>query len=516
VTTRAQHTRTDWGIALGVTAIALAVYLVTLAPGLTFAHNGSDGGDLIAAAYTLGVPHPTGYPTYTLLAWLFSRLPLGTIAYRVNLLSAFCAALAVGLFYLVDRTLAAPDDASRTSRAISAAAALTLAFSSLLWSQAVISEVYALLTLFATLLLWLLLRWRRGGGDGWLWAAGLALGLGLGNHITLIFFVPAAAYLLWPERDRRLRPRVWLPTLGLLLSGLLVYAYLPLAAAHRPPVNWGDPRTWKGFWWVVSAKQYQGFAFGLPTVQVPNRLGNWALLLGEQFGWWGLVLALFGGRQVWQQDRRLTKFTLIWGGLVAVYAFFYDTGDSYVYLLPVMMLLALGWAAGVRGILTLAAQRSRTRQQIALIALLLLPLGSLALHWQANDLHGDWSSHTYAYRLLEPVAPDSLIIVRGDEPTFALWYAVYAEGARPDVAIVNGPMLAFIWYREHVRHLYPDLVVGEPTGLPITWDDLVHNLAADNLPYRPVYLTDPKEEWADWFETSEEGRVPIYRVEAVH
>lgn len=511
-----RRTRIDLLGALGVTAIALGVYVATLAPGLTFAHNGSDGGDLIAAAYTLGVPHPTGYPTYTLLAWLFSRLPLGTIAYRVNLLSALCAALVGGIFYLVDRLLAAPEDETWTSRAVSAAAALTLAFSSLLWSQAVISEVYTLLLLFAALLLWLILRWRSGDGDPFLWAAGLALGLGLGNHLTLIFIAPAAAYLLWPERRRWLRLRAWLPTLVLLLSGLLVYVYLPLAAAHRPPVNWGDPRTWQGFWWVVSAKQYQGFAFGLPTIQVPNRLGNWALLFGEQFGWWGLVLALFGGWQLRRREQRLVQFALIWGGLVAVYAFFYDTGDSYVYLLPVMMLLALGWAEGVRRLVQMAGQRSYRWGRIALVVLLLLPLGSLALHWQANDLRGDWSDHTYAYQLLEPVEPDSLIVVRGDQPTFALWYAVYAEGARPDVAIVNGPMLAFIWYRQHVRHLYPDLVVGEPTGQPITWDDLVHNLVADNLPQRAVYLTDPKEAWADWFETEPEGRVPIERVTAVH
>ena len=73
----------------------LPIYLATLAPGLTFEHYGTDGGDLITAARTLGVPHPTGYPTYTLLAWLFSHLPVGIIAYRVNLLSAISAAGAV-------------------------------------------------------------------------------------------------------------------------------------------------------------------------------------------------------------------------------------------------------------------------------------------------------------------------------------------------------------------------------------------------------------------------------------
>ena len=62
------------------------VYLATLAPDITWAYQGTDGGDLITAAYTLGVPHPSGYPTYVLMGWLFSKLPVGTIAWRFNFL----------------------------------------------------------------------------------------------------------------------------------------------------------------------------------------------------------------------------------------------------------------------------------------------------------------------------------------------------------------------------------------------------------------------------------------------
>lgn len=60
----------------------MGVYLSTLAPGLTWANDGSDGGDLIAAAYTGGVAHPTGYPLYLLLARLFQFVPLGSLADR--------------------------------------------------------------------------------------------------------------------------------------------------------------------------------------------------------------------------------------------------------------------------------------------------------------------------------------------------------------------------------------------------------------------------------------------------
>ncbi|MGD9315649.1 MAG: DUF2723 domain-containing protein, partial [Anaerolineae bacterium] len=236
--------RYGWWPALGAATVALVVYLATLAPGLTFDNFGTDGGDLIAAARTLGIPHPTGYPTYTLLAWLFTQLPVGTIAFRVNLLSAVCAAAAVGLFFRTTQHLFPWE---RFPLLLPALTSLTLAFSSLLWSQAVISEVYALLMFFAALELWLLVRWREGGPDWLLWVGAFALGLGLGNHLTLVFVVPAALVLLWPERRRWFRARVLLPAAALFVVGLGVYAYLPLAARQRPPVNWGNPQTWKGF-----------------------------------------------------------------------------------------------------------------------------------------------------------------------------------------------------------------------------------------------------------------------------
>lgn len=490
------------------------VYVLTLAPGLSFDNLGTDGGDLIAAAYNLGVPHPTGYPTYTLLAWLFTRLPVGVIAYRVNLLSAVCAAGTVAFaFHLAQRLLplAEPEPEAHTAWLLPGAAALTLAFSSLLWSHAVISEVYALLALLAALLLWLLLRWRQGGADRYLWLAALVFGLGLGNHVTLAFAAPFALILLWPERARWWRPRVFVPILCLFVAGLGVYVYLPLAARHQPPVNWGNPQTWRGFLWVVTARQYQQFAFGLDMAAVPGRLASWAALLGQQFGWWGLVLALIGGWSWWQRDRILSLAALAWMLSVAGYAFLYDTGDSHVYLMPALLFLALCWGEGAAGLVRWARPEVRSRRRLILAAVALLPLLSLGLHWRDADPDDDWQVRAYYVRALEEAEPGALILVRGDRPTFALWYGVYVEQLRPDVAIVSGPLLAFVWYRDHVRRLYPDLVVEEPRGAEVTIDDLARDMIANNLQRRPVYATDPSEAWKTGYDFVEVADAPLYR-----
>jgi len=509
---------TGWWLAIGMAGAAFAVYTATLAPGLTFMHNGADGGDLIAAARTLGIPHPSGYPTYTLLAWLATHLPAATIAYRVNLLSALCASLAAGLLCLCAQIVLA---GSRHRLALSAATGLALAFSSLLWSQAVIAEVYALLTLFAALLLWLVLSWRAGGGDAYLWLSGLTLGVGLGNHLTLIFIVPAVLVLLWPERRRWLQAGVLIPTVVLFLAGLSVYVYLPLAAAHQSPVNWGDPQSWDRFWWVVSGEPYRPNVFGLRPDEIPGRITTWATLLGDQFGWWGLVLVVAGAWS-WRQDangapslsgRHLAAAFLVWSLLSGLYALFYATTDSYVYLSPLLLPLALAWGIGADNLLHLARRIGPAWQRAALAAILLLPLGSLAMHWRAADLSDDRTVDIARQQVLDTAAPGALIVVQGDWQTFSLWYSLYAEEQRPDLAVVNGPLLAYSWYRDQMRRLYPELAVPEPADGSEPSDELVREMIAGSLAHRVVYATDPPEAWHAWFWFLKEESAPLYRAE---
>jgi hypothetical protein len=515
--------RHDGPTALLLALAALMAYAATLAPGLTIAHDGADGGDLISAAWTSGVPHPTGYPTYVLLARLFTRLPLGNVAYRVNLLSAVSAAAVVGLLYrvvrLTQRDDTLPPEPTHSGKAlllsthphrtlerwgIAVAAAMSLATSSLLWSQAVIAEVYALHALFASLLLWCCAEWQVSSRDGWLWAAGLCLGLGLGNHLTLAVVAVAGVVWLLPQWRGWLRLHTLAPAAGLCLLGLTVYTYLPLAARGDPPVNWGDPQTWRSFWWLVSGAQYRPFVFGLEASYIPGRLYQWADVLGDQFGWCGLVLVLAGLGWLWKRRRPLAVAILVLSALLAVYAFGYQPGDSYVYLLPAFLGMTLWWAEGGAYLLALvdrdwrwlAAPRSR---RLALLGLALLPLVSLSLHWGQVDLGHDWSAQMYIHVVLDErsVEPGSLLVTRRDAPTFILWYGQFVEGRRPALPIVNGPLLAFPWYRDQIRERYPELPLAPESETPET---PIRDLIQRSLPLRPVYATDPPDEWRDWFD----------------
>ncbi len=87
----------DYLASAGVFLTTFAVYLRTLCPSVYV----GDSGELIAAAYTLGIPHPPGYPIYCLVGKLFSYIPVGSIAYRLNIMSAFFASATCAMLYLI-------------------------------------------------------------------------------------------------------------------------------------------------------------------------------------------------------------------------------------------------------------------------------------------------------------------------------------------------------------------------------------------------------------------------------
>lgn len=126
-----------------------------------------------------------------------------------------------------------------------------------------------------------------------------------------------------------------------------VYLYLPLRAAQHPSINWGDPRTGSGFAWLVSARLYRQFVFALPWKYIPARVSAWSALLVQQFGWWGLFLALIGLWFWWSKDRTFCGFLAIFVVISSVYAIGYNTTDSYIYLIPSFLVMALWLGKGV-------------------------------------------------------------------------------------------------------------------------------------------------------------------------
>ncbi len=457
--------------ALAVLAGTLGVYLSTLAPGLSWANHGADGGDLITAAATLGVPHPSGYPTYTLLARLFLAVPIGSLAYRANLLSAVCAAGAAAMVtLLVCRGSAAP---RRFALVGGLVGGLAFGLSPVLWSQAVIAEVYALHALFVSLILYTLPlggAWARRAG--WDLLSGGLFGLALGNHLTTILLLPPWLFLsIWTgdgQRPAHLAERLALRLAGL-AAGLLIYLYLPLSAGRHPPVNWGLPVDWPGFGWTVSGVPYHALAFGLPTGFVLNRVEGWASLIIAQFGLVGMVGAFYGLFFGEGHGARV-KLITTWQALAfSVFAIGYNTADSYAYLLPAFMALAIWLGLGLASALaSLGAVGPRQPARLVLVSGLILTLALNAVgQLPAVDASRDTAAEAFGQAVMQQAPPGALIFTHADQDTFAAWYYRFALAQRPDTAVVVEPLLEFEWYRTNLAASASGLIV--PTQAAPSW-----------------------------------------------
>jgi len=525
------------GVLIGLFLFPFFVYLDTLAPSITWRHDGADGGDLIAAAYTLGIPHPTGYPLYVLLAKLFTFLPWGDIAYRVNLMSAFFAAATVPLVYLASSILLTPTVAPDKGPVLSTAegwsdriaapvasvtAALAFAFSPVFWSQAVIAEVYTLNAFFVALMIYLLLHCGRtrtfSNGPRLFYSLAFFYGLSLGNHLSMLLLLPAGLFLAIRGECRRfLKPKTLVAAFAFFLLGLSVYLYLPLRAAQHPPINWGDPHTGSGFSWLVTARLYRHFVFALPWKYILARVSAWSALLVQQFGWWGLFLGLIGLWFWWNKDRTFCGFSVVFVVSSSIYAIGYNTTDSYVYLIPSFLIMALWLGKGVHCVLIalreLFVRTARTVKPsstfflLSSCAFLLLPLSSLANNYGALNLNSDQTASDYGAGVLGALPANAIIIADTDPHTFALWYFHYAEGVRADVAVLNATLLQYDWYREGIRRLYPHLAIpnlGSKLMSPAV------ELIGSNIGKYPIYLTDPNPQVEAYYRLSR--RDLVYQV----
>ncbi|MDE2680481.1 MAG: DUF2723 domain-containing protein [Verrucomicrobiota bacterium] len=188
--------RCDWLAFALATVISFGVYFYTLAPDLTL----EDSGELAVGSMYAGVPHPPGYPVWTLYTWAFTKLPFGNIAWRVALSSAVAAALACGLLALMVSRSAQlmlkgiepfrelKERQRNTIGLISGiTAGLLLAFNGFMWSQAVIVEVYTLGIFTFMAVLALMMRWYFRPTERWpMYLAYFCFGLCFANHQTLL------------------------------------------------------------------------------------------------------------------------------------------------------------------------------------------------------------------------------------------------------------------------------------------------------------------------------------------
>lgn len=386
--------------------VAALVYIRTLAPGMV-AEMDVPLFQFVGRA--LGVAHNPGYPLFVLLTYPFSYLPVGSVAYRINLFSGLLGAITVSLVFLIARRLGC-----RTI--VAASAALGLAFGRVFWSQSVIAEVYTLNSAIVAGILLALLEWRDSRRAGWYWTAIGLFAIGLGNHTTIVGFVPAMAVLaLLTDRAFVLRPRAVLGACAVVLAGLLQYGFILLRTRDATAHVESPARTLPELVGVLRGRQFHDFIFIFDwrtvIVERPPLLFEW--VLRPELTLAGLALAVIG--VAWLLRRRMAEGLYLVIGFTVIFVFClnYGAADIPVFVIPALLMLWIAAAVGAEQVVRRVEARSPHMAILLAPVLLLLPAVNVSRNFATNDRSRDTDAHVTFERLFASL-PERAVLVRED------------------------------------------------------------------------------------------------------
>jgi 4-amino-4-deoxy-L-arabinose transferase-like glycosyltransferase len=432
----------EWRWSAGLFIGLLAVYALSAPATVAL----EDDGEFILAGYFLGIAHPPGYPVHTLLAFVFSQLPIGSVAYRVHLLSGVFGALASCLVYACARRL-------DVRPALAAGASLCLGLSSAYWSQAIVAEVYTLHVFLFGLALLLSLRIHQGDlrPRNFLGLAA-ATGLGLANHWPLIVLAgPALLPLVW----RQWRALLRLPVICLgSVAAAAPYAWMMLRSQQQPTLSFYGPLESLGeLWHFILRTGYAGVDHN-PMAGWADRMQFGQFVAGEwvqQFTLAGAALSIAGLHWLWQRRHLAIATALAWS-VVAVcsllvanldFEYFAQSAAAFrVYPLTAYFATALLLACGLEALTLWVAGRTHVQAAGGLIAAALvagLAVTSGPVNWRSGD---DWGE-AYARAIFHETPADAVLIPGSDWAANTLGYLHFVEGYCPECTLLHGQGLLY-------------------------------------------------------------------------
>jgi hypothetical protein len=412
-----------------VFGLALVVYLRTLLPGPSV----GDWAEMQWIPARLGIPHPTGYPLYVLVGKLFSLIPVGSLGFRAELLSAVAAAAASATAVLIAVRLG-------VRPVIALAAGLALAVTGELWLEATFSEMNGLHLLLMAAVLHRALVWRAERRDRDLLIGAFLAGLSLSNHVLAATVVPIIAlFVLVAARGRlRQRPILVAQAAGLVLVGLTPYLFIPIRALFGPPEIYARFLTWDGVFGLVSGADLRGQMHFTSIDTLTRAVGAAPAVVGQFIDRSNVVFVALAGIGAVIQLVRDRWLALMLGLIVAVnlYVFTNYVGDLDHYLLVTWLACAIWLAIAIEAVVAWLEQRlpALALEPGPAILALVLPIVIGANNWAAYDQSRNHDGERFAAAVFGALPPNAVLLTYWDALT-TLGYEHCVEGVRPDVAM---------------------------------------------------------------------------------
>lgn len=461
--------------------IPLVVYIMTLAPTVSFI----DSGELATVSIKLGVAHPTGYPLFTILGNLFSKLPFGEPIYRLNLMCAIISSLTVFMFYnllvflFTDFRYPGTSVSSKTKsktknkkepklsglsvNLISLSAAFVLAFSLTFWNAATSIEVYSLHTFFLVSLIYLFLMACNSmseestsflhGERYWL-AFAFVLGLSFTNHLSTIFLGIGTLYFYFALNgfNSKAFKRIALMAIPFVI-GLSVYSYL-LIRAGNPILSWGNTYNLSNLYAHVSGKQFSVWMFS-SFDNAGRQFSHFIEILPKEFFFVALIIALPGLYYLYNKSRMFFLYTILLFGFTVIYAINYDIYDIDSYFLLAFIVLSIWVAYGFYFIVQRINKNNAVQVSAATLLVAAIMLYS---NYSQSDQSDNYFVEDYTMNVFNSAPPNSIIFsVQWDFWVSASMYYQYIKNIRPDIVVIDKELMRKSWYMDYIKLHYPDI-----------------------------------------------------------
>jgi len=433
--------REYWG-ALILVAVLMVGYVLTASKTIGWV----DSGVIAAAAKTLGIPNPPGFPLYILVGNLFTRIPWGSVIFRLQLLSMLSG---VGICILVW---------SFFRNWIGLMAALALGFSYGVWEQAINVESYTFTNLL--LFLWLFFILKKGKEiGGWrVLLMGFLMGLSLGVNPMIVVLIPTGLWWMYRNWSQVIKNKRYfiLGFLTLIVGFLAIYGYLPIRAAAKPFLNWGDPSNLdrikahlfgKGLdIYEPETNSINGFT-GQPKVMLESLVQYFKLFLW-QFTPVLIPVVFLGAWTMWKKKR--SQFELLVVPLIfnLLFVVLYYGGNQESWMITSWVVAGVWLGVGMGEILNFRILNFKLRSFL-IVGLGLVPL----LFWfPLINRSKDNFAQEYADNMYRQVPEGSIIVGGGDFFNSLTNYTHEVTSQRKDIIPITGNMFyIFPWYRENLR-----------------------------------------------------------------
>lgn len=437
-----------------------------------------DAPELQVVSYQLGIAHPAGSPFYALLTKLFTFLPLGNIAFRTNLASAFFGALLVALtFLLAKELLDILFPALTWTHAVfcSFLASACYGVSDSLLAAAVSTEVYTLQYCFVAIIGLLLLRGLRDPANHVpLYLAFFLFGLSIGAHIIMILFFPTfCLFLLLYYRAHLTLSRIGMMSFFFLL-GASIYLYLPIRSSINPYYDWGNPETLQNFLIHVTDRKDAKVHFAFSPTRVPSLLTKYLAYYREDFGYLGLVVGVVGLCVFLRNRPKL--FLALGAFFFSAWGFFIRLWEASVVFIPTFLFFTFGVAVGL-GALVNSLQDVRTNTLlrrserdliltgIALVFFVHMGFSSVS-HWHTNSRTAYWSAYEFHKYLCDQIEPRGVLV--STLYYFGTSYLQQCEHYRPDITnLFLSEIFKPRLFNRVTPQRYPLITVPETQGAKI-------------------------------------------------